>query len=319
MLAGLALEYGSYYNQLGLAFAMIIGAHAVLHGLGPALLGVALGGVLVPFIIQAGMPTNATDPIYALIYLFGAAILPWSGRELARRRANALREQLYATQATQREAVLILARAAEAKDEATGDHVARVGDMSADLGLRAGLSLAASADLRFAGMLHDVGKLHVPDAILAKPGPLTPDEWQVVQMHTIWGERILGSTDGFEMARRIARSHHENFDGSGYPDKLRGTDIPLVARIVRLTDAFDALHNARPYKAPWSLERCLEEFKRRSGDLFDPDLARLFIAYVDERRDQLEGDRAVLPFDMTRKSRSNSPVFVPLPDGALHR
>jgi putative two-component system response regulator len=273
----------------------------------------------VPFAIQAGMPINATDPIYALIYLFGAAILPWSGRELARRRANALRDQLYATQATQREAVLILARAAEAKDEATGDHVARVGDMSADLGLGAGLSLAESEDLRFAGMLHDVGKLHVPDAILSKPGPLTADEWRVVQMHTVWGERILGSTEGFEMARRIARSHHENFDGSGYPDKLRATDIPLVARIVRLTDAFDALHNARPYKEPWPIERCLEEFERRSGELFDPDLVRQFLAYIDERRDQLDGKRAVLSVDVTRTSRINSPVFVPLSDSALHR
>lgn len=316
-LAGLAIQYGSYYNQLGLAFAMVVGAHAILHGLGPAMLGVFLGGALVPFVIQAGQPINPTDPIYAVIYLFGAAILPWSGRQVARRRADALRQQLALTVATEREAVMILARAAEAKDEATGEHVTRVGDLSAELGMRAGLSVAQIEDLRFAGMLHDVGKLHVPDRILQKPGRLTRAEWRLVQQHTIWGERILGSTDGFEMARRIARSHHENIDGSGYPDGLIGDAIPLVARIVRIVDVFDALRSDRPYKPAWELDRCLEEIERDAGTVFDAHLATEFLAlfsFVAHMR--ADGLHATPDHE---GDRTTAPQFIPFPENALLR
>lgn len=323
MLAGLATLYGDYYNQLGLAIAMVICAHAVLHGLGPALVGVVLGGVLVPYVIQRGQPINLTDPVYAVIYLFGAALMTWSGRNLARRRADALRSQLALTQATEREAVLILARAAEAKDEVTGDHVARVGDLSAELGMRAGLSAAQAEDLRFAGMLHDVGKLHLPDRILGKSGRLTRAEWRLVQQHTIWGERILGSTEGFEMARRIARSHHENFDGSGYPDGLTGYDIPLAARIVRIVDVFDALRSRRPYKPAWDLDRCVAELELGAGKLFDPDLTREFLAIVSGELVRLAARprrAAKAPHESGRPLDAKvTPAFIPFPENALLR
>ena len=319
MLATLATIYGSYYNQLSLAIAMVICAHAVLHGLGPALVGVALGGALIPYVVQQGQPVNLTDPVYAMIYLFGAALMTWSGRNLARRRADALRNQLALTQATEREAVLILARAAEAKDEVTGDHVARVGELSFELGTRAGLSSADAEDLRFAAMLHDVGKLHLPDHILSKAGRLTRDEWKQVQMHTIWGEGILGSTASFELARHVARSHHENFDGTGYPDQLREDDIPLVARIVRLADVFDALRSERPYKPSWDLTRCLEELVQRSGEMFDPQLTRVFVDYIEGHRSELEHERPIIPMHGHRKAgaRGRAPAFVSLPEGAL--
>jgi hypothetical protein len=320
ILSGLATLYGAFYNQLGLAIAMVICATVVVHGLGPALVGVLLGGYLVPYVIQQGQPVNATDPVYAGIYLFGAALMTWSGRNLAHRRADALRHQLAETQATEREAVLILARAAEAKDEITGDHVARVGDLSFELGSRAGLSAIEAEDLRFAAMLHDVGKLHLPDNILNKPGRLTRQEWNLVQLHTIWGERILGSTAGFEMARLVARSHHENFDGTGYPDKLRQADIPLVARIVRLTDVFDALRSDRPYKNAWEFELCLDEIERRSGELFDPELAKLFTQYLEEHRTELEAVvpvRALDPMRRPQRRHGRAPKFVSLPESAL--
>jgi hypothetical protein len=319
VLSALATLYGTYYNQIGLAIAMVICAHAVLHGLGPALLGVLLGGAIVPYVIQHGQPVNSTDPIYAVIYLFGAALMTWSGRNLARRRADALRSQLALTQATEREAVLILARAAEAKDEVTGDHVARVGDLSYELGARAGLTLAEAEDLRFAAMLHDVGKLHLPDRILNKPGRLTREEWSIVQQHTIWGERILGSTDGFELARRVARWHHENFDGTGYPDELHGTDIPLVARIVRLDDVYDALRSERPYKPAWSLARSLEELEQRAGELFDPDLTRIFVTYLEQQGPELEQARRILSLHARQRlvARARAPAFVSIADSAL--
>jgi putative two-component system response regulator len=166
-------------------------------------------------------------------------------------------------------------------------------------------------------MLHDVGKLHVPDRILRKPGRLTRAEWRIVQQHTIWGERILGSTDGFEMARTIARSHHENIDGSGYPDGLAGDAIPLVAKIVRIVDVFDALRSDRPYKPAWELDRCLEEIERDAGKVFDPDLAaeflRLFefVPHLVENLSHVTPDH--LPDEATR------PPFIPFPENALLR
>jgi hypothetical protein len=272
--AGLGYMFHPYFNQLVLLYALVVAAHGVVHGLRPALVAAILGAVLVPLTMQIDAKINPTDHVYALIYLVGAALVPWTAERLAARRAVALRDQLALTLATEREAVMILARAAEAKDQVTGDHVVRVGDISAQLAMRAGAGEPAAEDIRFAGMLHDVGKLHVPDELLTKPGQLTDEEWAIVQRHTIWGERILGSSAGFELARRIARSHHENWDGSGYPDRLRGEAIPLAARIVRLADALDAMRNPRPYKDAWPLERCLDEIERGAGSLFDPELAR---------------------------------------------
>jgi hypothetical protein len=277
IIGGLALVYGPYYSELPLLFALVVAGHAIVHGIIPALVAVTFGAVVIPLMIQAQLPTNASDPVYAFIYLAGAAAIPWTAGRLARRRATALHDQLATTLATEREAVMILARASEAKDHVTGDHVVRVGDISAELGRRVGLTDEQAEDLRFAGMLHDVGKLHLPDSLLKKRGALTPDEWTTVKQHTIWGERILGASAGFELARRVARSHHENFDGSGYPDALRGQAIPLEARIVRLADAFDALRNERSYKEAWSLAKTLEEIERGAGRLFDPDLAKELI------------------------------------------
>ncbi|HYI23651.1 MAG TPA: HD domain-containing phosphohydrolase [Candidatus Limnocylindrales bacterium] len=270
----LTVVYAPYFHQLSLLFALVVAAHAVIHGLGPALVSAAMGAVLVPILTQGGAAANPTDFGYAFIYLFGTALLPWAAGRLARRRAVALREQLAATLATEREAVFILARAAEAKDHVTGEHVREVADLAEQLALRTGFNTQEAADLRFAAMLHDVGKLHLPDLVLQKPGPLTADEWELVKQHTIWGERILGTSAGFELARRVARSHHENFDGSGYPDGLNGSRIPIEARIVRLVDVLDAMRQERPYKPAWPIEKCIDEIARGVGSQFDPDLAR---------------------------------------------
>jgi hypothetical protein len=181
----------------------------------------------------------------------------------------------------QRAAMLAFARGAEAKDEQTGQHVARVKDNSMALAEAIGLDASEADAIGLAAMLHDVGKLHVPDSILLKPGPLDPDEWAIMKMHPIWGERILGDSEFFGRARHIARWHHENFDGSGYPDGLRADAIPIEARIVRLADAFDAMTNRRPYAAPRSIAQALEEIERYAGRQFDPELARVFIALLE--------------------------------------
>jgi HD-GYP domain-containing protein (c-di-GMP phosphodiesterase class II) len=232
----------------------------------------ALGAVIVPFVIQDGGANNGTDPVYSTIYLAGAALIPWVAGRLAKGRLVEVRRHLEAVQHAEHEAVQMLARAAEAKDDVTGGHVLRVGEIAALLAAACGLEAADTHEIRYAAMLHDVGKLHVPDRILMKPGPLDAEEWEVVRRHTVWGERILGGSSAFEVARHVARWHHENWDGSGYPDGLAAGATPLAARIVHLSDVFDALRTERPYKPAWPLNRVLEELRAEAGRMFDPDL-----------------------------------------------
>jgi putative nucleotidyltransferase with HDIG domain len=195
----------------------------------------------------------------------------------------------------QRDGMVALARGAEAKDTDTGDHVVRVQLLAEELARATGVEAERAADIGWSAMLHDVGKLHVPDRILLKPGPLTVEEWVVMRRHPVWGAEILAQGEGFEVARRIARWHHENIDGSGYPDGLRGDRIPLEARIVRIADAFDAMTHARPYQPARAIEWALEELARHAGTQFDPELARLFIDQVRNDvglRDRLLAHRA---------------------------
>jgi hypothetical protein len=180
----------------------------------------------------------------------------------------------------QRDGMVALARGAEAKDTDTGDHVVRVQLLAEELARAAGVDAERAADIGWSAMLHDVGKLHVPDRILLKPGPLSTDVWAIMRCHPLWGAEILAQGAGFEVARRIARWHHENIDGTGYPDGLRGERIPLEARIVRIADAFDAMTHPRPYQPARAIEWALEELARCAGTQFDPELARLFIDEV---------------------------------------
>jgi hypothetical protein len=187
--------------------------------------------------------------------------------------------------ARQREAMEALARGVEARDQTTGDHIYRCRDLAAALARATGLGAHEADEIGAAAMLHDIGKLHVPDRILLKPGPLTSEEWVVMRRHPVWGERILRDCDGFEVARRIARWHHEDIDGGGYPDGLRGAAIPLEARIVRVADAYDAMTHHRPYRQGATAEWAMAELERCAGSQFDPELVRLFIALLerDER------------------------------------
>ncbi|WP_422909343.1 response regulator [Pseudomonas sp. MAC6] len=172
-----------------------------------------------------------------------------------------------------------LGMAAEYKDNETGLHVIRMSHFSKVLALAAGFSEAAAEELLNAAPMHDIGKIGIPDAVLRKPGKLDEQEWAVMRQHVEIGARIIGehASGLLRTAQRIALSHHEKWDGTGYPNGLSGEDIPLEGRIVAIADVFDALTSVRPYKAAWSVEDAVGLLREESGKHFDPQLVELFI------------------------------------------
>lgn len=247
--------------------------------------GLATAGLIAalfgPYAAAVGIPTDGLQS-WALRLSAFAAIGFVVGGLFDRQRARSVELEATVAEVRHREraTILLMARAAEAKDTDTGDHVRRVQHSTERLAQAVGFDADRAAAIGWAAMLHDIGKLHVPDRILVKPGPLTTEEWVTMRNHTIWGERILAGSEGFEVARRIARWHHEDFDGAGYPDGLAGEGIPLEARIVRITDAFDAMTNRRRYSKPKSAEEALAELFRCRGRQFDPALVELMIDLV---------------------------------------
>ena len=181
-----------------------------------------------------------------------------------------------------------LAIAAEFRDDNTGQHTHRVGQMSALLAKQLGLADAQVSLIRRAAELHDVGKIGVPDAILMKIGRLTPEEFEVVKTHTVIGARILsgGKFPLLRLAEEIAFSHHERWNGEGYAS-IRGADIPLAGRIVAVADVFDALTQKRPYKAAWSISDAITEMERQRGKQFDPTLVDAFLQVIEQREPQM--------------------------------
>jgi putative two-component system response regulator len=183
-----------------------------------------------------------------------------------------------------------LAAAAEYRDYTTGQHTQRVGALSGLLAARLGCDEETIELVRRAAQLHDVGKIGVPDSILLKPGPLTAAEFSVMKEHVTVGVRLLsnGASKLIAMAEVIAGSHHERWDGSGYPAGLAGDAIPLVGQIVAVADVFDTLVNERPYKPAWSVEDAIDEMKRQRGHWFSPHVIDVFLAALLERPDLLE-------------------------------
>jgi len=169
-----------------------------------------------------------------------------------------------------RESLARLADAAEARDPHTGGHLRRIRYYCVDLARQLGLPDEEARAIGAASAVHDLGKLSLPDSVLMKPGRLTPEDWDRMREHPRHGEQLIGDSPKFELERAVARSHHERWDGTGYPDGLRGEQIPLAARIVAVADALDALTTERPYKHAWSLNDAFAEVRRASGRLFCP-------------------------------------------------
>ncbi len=179
---------------------------------------------------------------------------------------------------TRKEVIRRLATAGEFRDNDTGQHVVRMSQFTHHLALAAGLSAAEAAMIRDAAPLHDIGKIGIPDAILLKPGRLDRDEWEIMKRHAAIGGAILADS-GFvllDLARSIALTHHEQWDGSGYPDGLKGERIPIAGRLTAVADVFDALTSERPYKPRWPVAQALDFLKDRAGRHFDPRLVTLF-------------------------------------------
>lgn len=184
---------------------------------------------------------------------------------------------------TRLEVVRCLGRASEYKDNETGMHVIRMSKMSQILAQAVGMCENDCSLILHASPMHDVGKIGIPDAVLLKPGKLDGEEWEVMKRHAEMGVEILGDHPSplMEMARQVASTHHEKWDGSGYPRGLSGKDIPLVGRITALTDVFDALTSERPYKEAWSVEKAITLIKEQSGKHFDPELVEIFLQNID--------------------------------------
>ena len=188
------------------------------------------------------------------------------------------------------ESLTLLSVASEYRDYETGLHNSRLGLYAALLAKKLGWSDPDCETILYAAPLHDVGKIGITDNILHKQGPLSPDEWAIMQTHATIGEKILSARSQnnalFSMAAEIAGGHHEAYDGTGYPRKLKGEDIPISARITTLCDVYDALRSERPYKSSFSHEKSmrmiLEGDERTRSSQFDPEILGLFIKHADK-------------------------------------
>jgi CHASE2 domain-containing sensor protein len=197
--------------------------------------------------------------------------------ELLERRVHERTEEL---RETQLEVVRRMARAAESRDGDMGQHIERMSVLCERLALAIGWSVADAELLRHASALHDVGKIGIPDRVLLKPGKLDAEEWELMKTHATIGASMLADSrcELLQVAECIARTHHERWDGTGYPAGLRGADIPLVGRISSICDVFDALVSSRPYKEAWPEAAALAEIAAQSGRQFEPRLVEAFLA-----------------------------------------
>lgn len=202
-----------------------------------------------------------------------------------------VRERTEELEQAQLEILHRLSRAADFRDDDTMQHTERVGRLSAALAEELGMDTEEVELLRLAAPLHDLGKIAVPDSILLKGGGLSDDEFSVVKTHTDIGARLLsGSTHPLlQMAEEIARTHHEQWDGTGYLHGLNGESIPLVSRIVAVADVFDALTHARIYKKSWPLVEVLDEMQRQKGRQFDPAVVDALLRVVERGALTVEG------------------------------
>jgi CHASE2 domain-containing sensor protein len=283
-----------------------LGAAAV--GLTSLALGAAwLVGAQLAF--EAGHVVAVVAPLAALLVATAGALIAIhlaernNRRRLERESAvleGLVRERTAELREAQFEIVRRLEQAAESRDEETGQHIERISRMCEQLVLAVGLSDAEAELIGEASALHDVGKIGIPDAVLLKPGRLSAEEWDIMRRHPAIGARMLEDSASplMQRAETIAQTHHERWDGTGYPAGLAGPDIPLEGRICAVCDVFDALLSPRVYKPAWPLEDVLAELERQRGSQFDPELVDVFLELVPQLYEELYAQPEV-PFTAT--------------------
>jgi putative two-component system response regulator len=227
-------------------------------------------------------PFDQTEVLLRIKNLLGTRLLHLQLEDQNLLLEQKVRERTAELEETQLEILERLALAAEYRDDDTGEHTRRVGQMSAQIAQALGLPEAEVELIRRAAPLHDVGKIGIPDSILLKPGKLTPEEFELMKTHTTLGSKMLsgGQFPLLQRAEEIALTHHERWDGTGYSG-LKGESIPIAGRIVTVADVFDALTNERPYKKAWLHTEAIEEIQRQTGRQFDPRVVESFLHVVD--------------------------------------
>ncbi|MEO5349980.1 MAG: DUF3369 domain-containing protein [Magnetococcus sp. YQC-3] len=243
----------------------------------------ALGNVVAPFVanghlfgvayLELNRPLSADDQQFLQIFAMqcGAALENFQLFSQVEHSRDLL-------EAARRHAVYMLAVASEYKDQETGNHIQRIAHYTQAIAEQMGWPETECAAVAEASILHDLGKVSIPDAILQKPGRLTAEEFAIIRTHCVLGARILEEAPELQLSSQIALHHHEKWDGSGYPSGLHGEGIPVTARVVAVADVFDALVSERPYKKAWSVDVALAEIEASAGKHFDPEVVQAFLA-----------------------------------------
>ncbi|GAC1653035.1 MAG: response regulator [Gemmatimonadaceae bacterium] len=229
-----------------------------------------------------GKPFDSSEAILRIKNLLETRRLHLELRRQNDELEAAVAERTRELRSAQVEILARLAGAAEFRDDETGRHTYRVAHLSGRLASRLNLPLAMVELVTRAAPLHDVGKIGIPDRILLKPGRLDEDEMAVMKTHTTIGAEILaeGRTELVQVAERVARSHHERWDGRGYPQRLKGEEIPMEARVVAVADVFDALTHDRPYRKAWPMADVLAHLRSERGRYFDPRIADALLVEI---------------------------------------
>lgn len=225
-----------------------------------------------------GKPFDQTEVIIRIKNILEISLLHKEAKEYNRHLEMDVLLCNKGLQEAQQELIHRLVLASEFRDYETANHIIRISYFTYELGKAVGLSEGELDLLLHASTMHDIGKVGIPDSILLKPGKLNLEEWEIMKTHTTKGAQILrgSSFELIRMAEDIALTHHEKWDGTGYPQGLKGEEIPLVGRITAISDVFDALVSERPYKKAWPIEKALEEIRTNSGSHFDEDLVEKF-------------------------------------------
>ena len=233
----------------------------------------------------------ATVGMVVVLYLFALADINITLERAKEREVQLLKADQEHTQKLFSETAIALVSAIDAKDAYTHGHSSRVADYSKMIAAECGKDENECDDIYYAALLHDVGKIGIPDYIINKQGKLTPEEYDMIKSHPVVGHQILSQISDFPYLAIGARHHHERFDGAGYPDGLKGQDIPELARIISVADAYDAMTSNRSYRRQLPQEAVRDEFVRCSGSQFDPHFAQIMVQLIDNDPDYTMRER----------------------------